>query len=204
MRGVVVLPARRRPVRDDAIRLVAIGPIDVAVREAPGDDEAHRLAAAGRDGDAGAERAVLGLQAHVLGGARLVVVPLRQPAGAGEFLPVDGEVVEPLAAEVMVGVVDIVGIGGDGQIAALRLRQVGIGRGQVQAADAVLLRESVDAAVRAVISERAGERVGQLVRGIVDDLELEHRDRHRAVAVVVRDERARAPSAGRRRGSARR
>ena len=82
------------------------------------------LRSAGRDGDARGERAVLGLQAHVPRGARLVVVPLGQPAGPRELLPEHREVVEPLAAVVVVGVVDVVGIGGDGQVAAIGRLQI--------------------------------------------------------------------------------
>ena len=98
--GVVVAPGRRRLVGDRRIGRSAERPVDVAGRKAPGDGEAHLLASARRERDARRKRAVLGLQAHMPRGPRLVVVPLRQPAGARELLPEHGEIVEPLAAVV--------------------------------------------------------------------------------------------------------
>ena len=189
MIGVVVAPGRRLAVGDRRIRRGAERPVDVARRKAPGDGEAHFLAPAGRNRHARRQRAVLGLQAHMPRQPRLVVMPLRQPAGSCEFLPEHREVVEPLAAVVKVGVVDVVGVGGDGQVAAIGRLQILVRRGQAQRADAVLALECVDAAVGAIVAERSGQRVGQLVAGVVDQLELEHGDRHRAVVVVVRDER---------------
>lgn len=51
---VIVGPARRRLVGDDAVGLLAEGPVDIALGEAPGDDEAHGFAATGRHGHPGA------------------------------------------------------------------------------------------------------------------------------------------------------
>src|SRR5688572_1712533 len=104
MLRIVVGPVWRIAIGDRAIRFVAEGPVDVAIRKAPGDDEAHLAALARGDADTGGESAVLGLLAHVLAAPRLGIVPLRQGAGLGEIFPVNGEVVEPLAAVVVVGV----------------------------------------------------------------------------------------------------
>ena len=51
-------------------------------------------------------------------------------------------------------------------------------------------RKGVDTAVTAVIAEGRGDRVVDRCGGVVFDCECEKRDRHRRVAVVVRDERA--------------
>ena len=99
----------------------------------------------------------------------------------------------------MIGVIDIVGGRRDRQVAALRWREVLVGRCQMQAANTVLLPETMRAAIGAVITERAGKRVRKRVGGVVDDLEFEHRDRHRGIAVIMRDERteSRHPHAAR-------
>ena len=113
---------------------------------------------------------------------------LRHAAGAGEFAPVEREAVEPLAAEVIVDMLDIVGVGHDRQVAALLRRPDLVGGGQMQRRGAVRLHEAVDAAVAAEIAERAGDHIGDRRVGGVLDLEGEHRRRQRGIAVVMRDE----------------
>ena len=44
--------------------------------------------------------------------------------------------------------------------------------------DPLLLTEGVKSAVHPIVAERSGQRIGQRVGGIVDDLEFEHGGRH--------------------------
>ncbi len=62
---------------------------------------------------------MLGLLKHVPCRARLVIAPLAEAACAREFSPVETETVEPLTAEMVVDVLDLVSIRDDCQIAAL-------------------------------------------------------------------------------------
>ena len=145
---------------------------------------------AGRDADAARERPVLRLLPHLRRRARLVVAPLGQGSGLGEFPPVAAQAVEPLAADVIVHMLDPVAIGRDREIAALRGRPVDIGGGEVQRAQAPsALENACDAAVAAIVPERAGDRVVDRGVGVVLHLEGEQSRRHRGVAFVVRNER---------------
>ena len=69
---------------------------------------------------------MLGELLHVPG-ARRVVMPLRQRAELSKILPEDRQVVEPLAAIVKILMLHVVGIGGDAEIAAIRLGLIRIG-----------------------------------------------------------------------------
>src|SRR5438105_3864701 len=91
------------------------------------------LAALEPDHGRGAEDAVLGLLEHVLRRARLVVVALAQPAGTGELAPIEAEAVKPLAAEMIIDVLHVGAVGGDGEVAALLRRPRAIGRGEMKA-----------------------------------------------------------------------
>ena len=133
---VVVLPGWRPALKQRTPWLIAIEPVDAAERIVPADREAHLPSLAGRDAEAHRERAMLRLLKHVPGRARLVIAPLAKAAGPSELSPVKTEAVEPLAAEMVVDVLDIVSVGGDGKIAAL-FRASGVGRGEVQGAEPV-------------------------------------------------------------------
>ena len=173
-----------------AAGLLALEPVDAAERIVPAQRKTHLPALAGRHADAHRQRAVLGLLEHVPGGARLLVAALAQPPGAGEFAPIEAEAVEPLAAEVIVDMLDVGAVGGDGEVAALLGRPLAVGGGEMQGREPVGLREIVDAAVAAVVPERRGDRVVDRRVRVVFHGDGEQRDRHRGVAVVVRDERA--------------
>src|SRR5208282_3295947 len=141
--------------------------------------------------DAGAhrKRAVLGLLEHVPCSARFVIAPLAQAACPREFSPIETEAVEPLTAKMVVDVLDVVSVGDDCEITAL-FRASRVARGEVQDAETVLPGKRVDAAVAVVIAKGRRDRVIDRCASVVFDRDGEERDRHRRVAVAVRDERA--------------
>src|SRR5450755_4017089 len=109
---------------DWAIGFVTIGPVDVAMRKIPGDHKAHRATLARANRDARAERTVFRLLTHVPASAWFVVVAFRQPARPGKLLPINGEIIEPLAAKMVTRAVDINSVRCNCQVATLGQGQV--------------------------------------------------------------------------------
>ena len=142
LRRVVVAPRRRNAWIFGIARLGAVEPVDRAERIVPGDGEANLRGFSRRDADATGERAVLGLLPHLGRRARRFVASLRHWAWLREFAPIAAEAVEPLAAHVIVDVLDAVAFGRDREIAALPFRPVDIGRAEVQRAQAVRLAKT--------------------------------------------------------------
>ena len=155
----------------------------------PGDGKAEGPALARRHRHPGRERAVLGLVEHVAVEPRLVVVPLWQPPGPRELAPEQVEVVEPLAAEMVVEMVDILSIGGDRDVARLPVRQL-IGRRQQQRFHPGRLGIAVPAVLAAVVPQRPTDGVVDRRRAGIGHLDLEHRRRQRGIALVGGNERA--------------
>jgi len=85
---------------------------------------------------------------------------------------------------------DAIAVGREGEIAALGGRPVGIGRGEMQGAEAAGARKDMHAAVATVIAERRADRIVDRRIGVVFDVEGEQRGGHRGIAVVVGNERA--------------
>ena len=69
---------------------------------------------------------MFGLIGH-MPATRRVVAPLRKRSRSRELLPVDSEVVEPLATEVVIRVLNVLCVGRNGQVAPLRCGKVRIG-----------------------------------------------------------------------------
>jgi hypothetical protein len=74
---------------------------------------------------------VLGLLEHVHGRAWFLIVALREAARPREFSPIETEAVEPLAAEMVVDMFDLLSVGDDCEIAAL-FGDLCVGRGKVE------------------------------------------------------------------------
>src|SRR5262249_24107339 len=153
----------------------------------PADREAHLPRLTRRESDAHRERAVLRLLKHVSYRARFLVASLPEMACPREFVPVPGQAVKPLPAEMVVDMLDIAPVGSDCQITLL-FWMVHRGRGEMENAEPVLSCECVDAAVAAVIAQGAGNRIVDRCLGLVFNREFEERDGHRRVAIVMRDE----------------
>ena len=137
-------------------RLVAIEPVDAAERIVPGDGEAdlprfarRALASGARACRARADGTCFGRRA----GFR--IAPLAQRAGPRKFAPIEAKAVEPLAAQVIVDMLDAVAVGRDREIAALGCRSAQVGRSEMQRAQSPGAGEGVHAAVAAIVSERA-------------------------------------------------
>src|SRR6202046_430505 len=156
LRRIVVRPCRRIAGIFRIAGWSAVEPVDGAERIVPGDGEAHARTLSGRDAYAPRERAVLRLAPHLRGRARLVVTPLRQEPGLCKSPPIAAETVEPLAAHVVVDMLDPVPLRRDREIAPLCGRAVQVRGCEMQRAVGAVAREDMDAAVAAIVSERAG------------------------------------------------
>src|ERR1700730_6797104 len=111
-------------------------------------------------------RAMLGLLEHVSCSTRLVIAPFAEAARAREFSPVETEAVEPLTAEMVVDVLDIVSVDDDCKIAAL-FQISRVCRCEMEDAELVFPAKGVNAAVAAVVAEGRRERVVDRCAGVV-------------------------------------
>ena len=133
---------------------------------------------------------MLRLLEHVGGWARLLIASLAKRTGSREFAPVPAQAIEPLPAHVIVDVFDTTALSRQREVAALPLRPVDVGGGEVERGEGPRSREEVHAAVAAIVSERGSDCIVDRPVRIVQYRKREHGRRHRRVAVVVRDERA--------------
>ena len=193
--GVPVAPLaglelRRRPVALLLVRPHRVPVVD-AVGEAPGQHEAHAARLPGGHADARRQHpGVIAPEAAAGAVGRLRVAAVGEPAGRGEVVPVDGEVVEPGAAEPVLLEADLRAVGGGGEVAVAGVLGSDAAGAQGEELDAVAACGVVDRlAGPGGVGDRQRHGVIEVVVAGVGDPHLEAGGGDAGVVGVARNER---------------